>query len=283
MTIGHREATHIGSVVSVNVGMPRDIEWAGRTVRTAIWKEPTDQRVPVEHDNLAGDQQADLRVHGGPDKAVYAYSAEDYRWWEERLGAPLDPGTFGENLTTVGLELDHAVIGEVWAIGTALLQVAQTRQPCFKLGIRMGDAGFVEEFDRARRFGVYLRIMDAGDVGVGDGISLVSATDPRYDGGEFRRRPGLARHNGHPASPRDRRGARRDQGVGQAPDRSRRVLTQVRAGWSNPLLAAERVHPRTLGSATGHRPRFGMLSPPLRGLRAGLTKSAALWPGGFTG
>ncbi len=174
MTIGHREATHIGSVVSVNVGMPRDIEWAGRTVRTAIWKEPTDQRVPVEHDNLAGDRQADLRVHGGPDKAVYAYSAEDYRWWEERLGAPLDPGTFGENLTTVGLELDHAVIGEVWAIGTALLQVAQTRQPCFKLGIRMGDAGFVEEFDRARRFGVYLRIMEAGDVGVGDGISLVS-------------------------------------------------------------------------------------------------------------
>jgi len=174
MTIGYREATHIGSVVSVNVGMPRDIEWAGRTVRTAIWKEPTDQRVPVEHDNLAGDRQADLRVHGGPDKAVYAYSAEDYRWWEERLGAQLDPGTFGENLTIEGLELDNAVIGEVWAIGTALLQVAQTRQPCFKLGIRMGDAGFVEVFDRARRFGVYLRIMDAGDVGVGDGIYLLS-------------------------------------------------------------------------------------------------------------
>ena len=174
MTIGYREATHIGSVVSVNVGMPRDIEWAGRTVRTAIWKEPTDQRVPVEHDNLAGDQQADRRVHGGPDKAVYAYSAEDYRWWEERLGAQLDPGTFGENLTIEGLELDNAVIGEVWAIGTALLQVAQTRQPCFKLGIRMGDAGFVEVFDRARRFGVYLRIMDTGDVGVGDGIYLLS-------------------------------------------------------------------------------------------------------------
>ncbi len=174
MTIGHRQATQIGSVVSVNVGTPRDVEWAGRTVRTAIWKAPTDQRVRVEHDNLAGDRQADLRVHGGPDKAVYAYAAEDYRWWEERLGAPLDPGTFGENLTTEGLELDSAVIGEVWAIGTAVVQVAQTRQPCFKLGIRMGDAGFVEEFDRARRFGVYLRIMENGDVGVGDGISLLS-------------------------------------------------------------------------------------------------------------
>lgn len=174
MTIGHRVATHAGSVVSVNVGTPRDVEWAGRTVRTAIWKEPTDQRVPVEHDNLAGDRQADLRVHGGPDKAVYAYAAEDYRWWEERLGAPLDPGTFGENLTTEGIEMDSAVIGEVWAIGTSVLQVVQTRQPCFKLGIRMGDAGFVQEFDRARRFGVYLRIVAAGDVGVGDEISLLS-------------------------------------------------------------------------------------------------------------
>ena len=111
MTIGQREATTVGSVISVNVGMPRDVEWAGRTVRTAIWKEPTDQRVAVEHDNLAGDRQADLRVHGGPDKAVYAYAAEDYHWWEERLGAPLAPGTFGENLTTEGLELDRVVIG----------------------------------------------------------------------------------------------------------------------------------------------------------------------------
>ena len=174
MAIGDRAATNVGSVVSVNVGTPRDVEWAGRSVRTAIWKEPTDQRVRVDHDNLAGDRQADLRVHGGPDKAVYAYAAEDYRWWEERLGAPLDPGTFGENLTTEGLDLDSAVIGEVWAVGSAVLQVAQTRQPCFKLGIRMGDAGFVQEFDRARRFGVYLRIMEAGEVGVGDGISLLS-------------------------------------------------------------------------------------------------------------
>ena len=174
MTIDQSGTTPIGSVISVNVGLPRDVEWAGRSVRTAIWKEPTDQRVPVDHDNLAGDRQADLRVHGGPDKAVYAYAAEDYRWWEERLGAPLVPGTFGENLTTEGVALDRAVIGEVWAVGTAVLQVAQTRQPCVKLGIRMGDAGFVQEFDRARRFGVYLRIMEAGDVGVADRISLLA-------------------------------------------------------------------------------------------------------------
>ena len=160
--------------MSVNVGEPREVEWGGRWVRTAIWKWPTDRRVAVDHDNLDGDAQADLRVHGGPDKAVYAYAAEDYRWWEGRLGTGLDPGTFGENLTTEGPELADAVIGEIWAIGTTKLQVAQTRQPCFKLGIRMGDAGFVQEFDRARRFGVYLRIEAAGEVGVGDEIVLVS-------------------------------------------------------------------------------------------------------------
>jgi len=174
MTIDQREASPVGSVVSVNVGRPRDIEWAGRSVRTAIWKQSTDKRVPVEHDNLVGDEQADLRVHGGPDKAVYAYASEDYLWWEERLGVALDPGTFGENLTTAGLDMDNAVIGEVWAVGTAKLQVAQTRQPCFKLGIRMGDARFVQEFDHARRFGVYLRIAEVGEVGVGDEIFVLS-------------------------------------------------------------------------------------------------------------
>lgn len=174
MTIDLRKATVVGSVVSVNVGMPREVDWSGRRVRTAIWKVPTEERLPIEHDNLKGDAQADLRVHGGPDKAVYAYAAEDYRWWEGKLDASLDPGTFGENLTTEGIELDNVVIGEVWAVGTAILQVAQTRQPCFKLGIRMGDAAFVQEFDRARRFGVYLRIEEVGEIGVGDEILLLS-------------------------------------------------------------------------------------------------------------
>jgi len=174
MAIDHQHPLPLGSVVSVNTGEPRQIEWAGRSVLTAIWKWPREGRVPVEHDNLVGDAQADLRVHGGPDKAVYAYASEDYRWWEERLGHPLDVGTFGENLTTEGIELADAVIGEVWAVGTTKLQVAQTRQPCFKLGIRMGDAGFVQEFDRARRFGVYLRIHEIGEIGGGDEIFLLS-------------------------------------------------------------------------------------------------------------
>jgi MOSC domain-containing protein YiiM len=173
VTIDVREATPVGSVVSVNVGLPREVEWGGRRVRTAIWKVPTQKRLPVEHDNLEGDAQADLRVHGGPDKAVYAYASEDYHWWERKLDVSLGPGTFGENLTTEGPDLDKVVIGEVWSVGTAILQVAQTRQPCFKLGIRMGDAAFVQEFDRARRFGVYLRIERVGEIGVGDEILLL--------------------------------------------------------------------------------------------------------------
>jgi MOSC domain-containing protein YiiM len=174
MSIDHRAAIRLGTVTSVNVGEPRQVEWAGRSVRTAIWKTATEGRVLVAHDNLMGDAQADLRVHGGPDKAVYAYASEDYRWWEEQLGTALDVGTFGENLTTEGIDLADAVIGEVWGVGTAKLEVAQTRQPCFKLGIRMGDAGFVQEFDRARRYGIYLRIHEVGEIGAGDEVFLLS-------------------------------------------------------------------------------------------------------------
>jgi MOSC domain-containing protein YiiM len=161
MTLDDQETTTIGVVVSVNVGEPRQVEWAGRSVTTAIWKQPTDRRVTVDHDNLAGDAQADLRVHGGPDKAVYAYAVEDYRWWEVELDRHLEPGTFGENLTTAGVDLNHVVIGERWTVGTTELEVAQTRQPCFKLGIRMGDAAFVEHFE-------------TGELRVGDEIRLVS-------------------------------------------------------------------------------------------------------------
>jgi MOSC domain-containing protein YiiM len=174
MTIENRVTRPIGVVVSVNVGEPRQMEWAGRSVTTAIWKQPTDCRVPVNYDNLAGDAQADLRVHGGPDKAVYAYASEDYRWWESELDSHLEPGTFGENLTTAGVDLTRVVIGERWSVGTTELEVAQTRQPCFKLGIRMGDAAFVERFNGARRFGVYLRINETGDLRVGDEIRLVA-------------------------------------------------------------------------------------------------------------
>jgi MOSC domain-containing protein YiiM len=163
-----------GSLLSVNVGGPREVQWAGRTVRTSIWKYPTEGRVTYRGINLSGDAQADRRVHGGPDKAIYAYAAEDYAWWEAELHCELPPGTFGENLTTTGIDLATAVVGEEWSIGTGRLRVAQPRMPCFKLGIRMGDAAFVQRFDDARRYGIYLRIEREGDLAVGDRIELVS-------------------------------------------------------------------------------------------------------------
>src|SRR5436190_15151557 len=111
-------------LLSVNVGRPRAVGTGRRTVSTAIWKHPVEGRVALRGVNLDGDDQADRTVHGGPDKAVYAYAAEDTEWWEAMLAAPLGPGAFGENLTVRGLPVSHAVIGERWAVGSALLEVA---------------------------------------------------------------------------------------------------------------------------------------------------------------
>lgn len=162
--------TRSPKVVSVNVGVPRTVTWAGRSVTSAIWKSPIAARVAVAGVNLSGDDQADRRVHGGPDKAVYAYAEEDYVWWRAELGTELTPGTFGENVTTEGIELSESVIGTRWRIGSTVLDVAQPRMPCFKLGMRMGDAHFVERFGESGRPGVYLRIIEAGELGVGDSI-----------------------------------------------------------------------------------------------------------------
>jgi len=127
--------TQCGRVVSVNVGRPREIVVDGEVVRTSIWKDPVDGRVAVRGVNLAGDDQSDRRVHGGDRKAVYAYAREDLDWWSERLGQVLAPGTFGENLTTEGLDVAGACVGERWLIGSTLLEVTQPRLPCFKLEI----------------------------------------------------------------------------------------------------------------------------------------------------
>jgi MOSC domain-containing protein YiiM len=161
-------------VVSVNVGAVRRVEWQGRTVETGIWKEPVAGRILVRGVNLDGDDQADRRVHGGADKAVYSYAVEDYAWWSAVLGRTLEPGTFGENLTVEGLDLRAVVVGSRWRIGTAVLEVAQPRHPCFKLGMRMADASFVDEFARAGRLGAYLRIVEAGDVGADDAIEVLT-------------------------------------------------------------------------------------------------------------
>ena len=171
---GASVAAHI---VSVNVGRPRTVDWQGRKVTSAIWKEPVRGLVAVGGVNVAGDDQADRRVHGGPDKAVYAYSVEDYSWWAQQLG-PLEPATFGENLTTAGIDLGASHIGDRWRVGSALLEVSQPRQPCFKLGMRMNDESFPGVFERARRPGAYLRIVEEGTLQPGDAIDVTPAELP---------------------------------------------------------------------------------------------------------
>jgi MOSC domain-containing protein YiiM len=163
-----------GTVESVNVGEPRAVQANGHTVWTAIWKSPVEGRVALRGVNLAGDDQADRTVHGGPDKAVYAYGAQDTEWWEAELGASLGPGAFGENLTVRGLPVSEAVIGERWAVGSTVLEVAQPRLPCFKLGLRMGDPRFLKRFAAAGRPGAYLRVIREGDIGAGDPIHVTT-------------------------------------------------------------------------------------------------------------
>lgn len=169
----------IGQLLSVNVGAPRETEWEGRRVRSAIWKHPADGPVAVLGVNLAGDDQADRRVHGGTHKAVYAYGALDYQWWSANLGVELAPGTFGDNLTVAGFDVGSAWIGEHWRIGTCVLEVSEPRLPCFKLGMRMGTADFVDLFDRVGRFGTYLRIVQEGAVTTGDSVELLSRPEQR--------------------------------------------------------------------------------------------------------
>jgi MOSC domain-containing protein YiiM len=184
----------MAEVLSVNVGLPRTVEWHGRQVQTGIWKVPVAGRVAVRGVNLDGDGQADRRVHGGPDKAVYAYASEDYRWWADELGTPVAIATFGENLTVRGVALDDLVIGSRWRVGTVVLQVTQPRLPCFKLGIRMGDAAFVDRFDDARRYGAYFRIVEEGDLGAGDQFDALPSRPEGITVGELGRSTHGASH-----------------------------------------------------------------------------------------
>jgi MOSC domain-containing protein YiiM len=162
-----------GKVLSVNVGLPREFEYNGRPARSAIWKSPVAGRVAARGVNLAGDDQADRRAHGGPDKAVYAYALEDLAWWAQQIGRPLQHGELGENLTTEGIDVNGALVGERWAVGTAVLEVSEPRVPCWRLGVRMGDKLFPRRFTEALRPGAYLRILAEGDVGAGDEVRVV--------------------------------------------------------------------------------------------------------------
>jgi MOSC domain-containing protein YiiM len=156
-------------LLSVNVSLPKEVPYQGKTVSTGIFKEPVGGRVMLRRLNLEGDGQADRNVHGGINKAVYAYPFEHYEYWSRELGRKdFAYGQFGENFTVSGMLEDAVRIGDVFRIGSALVEVTQPRAPCFKLGIRMGLESFPKTFMSVGRTGFYMKVLEEGEVGAGD-------------------------------------------------------------------------------------------------------------------
>ena len=156
-------------LLSIQVGRPRKVKWRGRMVVTGIHKMPVAGRIMLRRNNLDGDEQADLRVHGGWDKAVYVYPSEHYAFWHTELpGTPLPFGMFGENFTTERLDESTVCIGDRFRIGGALVEVTQPRVPCYKLGVKFGRPDIPKRFHASGRCGFYLAVLEEGDVGTGD-------------------------------------------------------------------------------------------------------------------
>src|SRR5437764_3698811 len=161
-------------VLSVNVGLPREVMWQGKRVTTGIFKEPVKGRVMIRTLNLDGDRQADLTVHVGVSKAVYAYPSEHYDYWRTELpGVDLPWGMFGENLTTEGLLEDAVYIGDKFRVGEAELMVTEPRMPCYKLGIKFGRADIIKRFLASRRSGFYFAVAREGMVSATDALELI--------------------------------------------------------------------------------------------------------------
>ena len=161
-------------VLSVNVGLPRKVLFNGQTVTTAIFKDPVKGPIMLRKLNLDGDRQADLKVHGGVDKAVYSYPAEHYGYWRKQFpNVELVWGMFGENFTTEGLIEDAVNIGDQFQIGSAKLVATQPRMPCYKLGVRFGHMDVIRRFLASGRPGIYLKVLKGGQVQVGDNIKIV--------------------------------------------------------------------------------------------------------------
>lgn len=163
-------------LLSVNVAEPHPVFHEGRIIRTGIFKTPVKGRVLMRRLNIDGDGQADLKNHGGEHKAVYAYDIQNYAHWKKELGRDDFPfGQFGENLTTEGMAEDEVCIGDLFRIGSAVAEVSQPRNPCYKLGIKMADERFVRTFLESGLLGIYLRVIEEGEIGAGDAVERIGA------------------------------------------------------------------------------------------------------------
>src|SRR5215510_1858870 len=232
-------------VISVNVGLPRTVQWKGKAVSTGIFKAPVSGRIHLRTLNFDGDRQADLSVHGGPDKAVYVYPAEHYAYWHQELPDMTLPwGMFGENLTTEGLQEDDTLqIGDRFRIGTAEVVVTQPRLPCFKLGLKFGRDDIVKRFLASGRNGFYFRVVAEGEVAAEDAVVLVERASGSVAVSEITRL--YARDKD------DLEGLRRIVGVAALPDDWRdyfkEQINRVRADVQRPST-----HPSPHGQAFAH-------------------------------
>lgn len=165
-------------LASVNVGEVRAMDAVGEEVSSAIVKRPVRGAVALTADGLAGDQQANLKFHGGPDQAVYVYSADDYRWWSEQTGRECHAGLFGENLTIEGLP-DNLGVGDRLVVGTCVMEVTGPRIPCSKIALVTKLPDFVQDFRAAERPGAYLRVLHGGKLSAGDAVSIVAEAQPK--------------------------------------------------------------------------------------------------------
>ena len=162
-------------LISLNVGRPRLVNWQGQVVSTGIFKEPVDGPITLRTLNLDGDRQADLTVHGGTSKAVYAYPSEHYEFWRNELpDMELPYGMFGENFTTSGLLEEAVHIGDRFRVGTAEVMVTEPRMPCYKLGLKFGRSDIIRRFLQSRRTGFYFAVVQEGEVKAGDAIEMLS-------------------------------------------------------------------------------------------------------------
>jgi MOSC domain-containing protein YiiM len=175
-------------IFSLNVGVPREVEWHAGSVSTGIYKQPVEGRVKLRRLNLDGDRQADLTVHGGPYKAVYCYPHEHYAYWKNALpNRDLPIGVFGENFTTEGMLETDVHLGDEFRVGSAEVTVTQPRLPCYKLGIRFDDGLMVKRFLASGKSGFYLSVKKAGEVGAGDEITTISRNSEAISIAEFNR------------------------------------------------------------------------------------------------
>src|SRR4029434_6992298 len=170
----------MGQLLSVNVGLPREIEWKGKTVRTAVWKDAVRGRRKIRRLNIDGDGQGDLQGHGGEHRAVLVYQIDSYRYWERQLGRKdFVFGQFGENFTVDGLSDDEVCIGDHYRIGDAVFEVTQPRVTCYRVGIRMNEPRMPALLTSSGRPGFYFRVLQEGEVGAGDEIVKVGEATER--------------------------------------------------------------------------------------------------------